>query len=132
MSDTPADNANEEAISDSPTRKRLSRGERYDLILDAKTDRSPFAYARALRPNGTYVTGQSNNGSATHAFSTTGGTITPKLCCSGPGATDFPGSCSVGACSCSATNSKMFSTCDCGSGCFDQDHGCVSYGDSGF
>jgi NADPH:quinone reductase-like Zn-dependent oxidoreductase len=31
-------------------------GERYDLILDAKTDRSPFAYARALRPNGTYVT----------------------------------------------------------------------------
>ena len=31
-------------------------GERYDLILDAKTDRSPFAYVRALNPNGTYVT----------------------------------------------------------------------------
>lgn len=31
-------------------------GERYDLILDVKTDRSPFAYARALRPTGTYVT----------------------------------------------------------------------------
>jgi NADPH:quinone reductase-like Zn-dependent oxidoreductase len=28
----------------------------YDLILDAKTNRSPFAYARALSPNGTYVT----------------------------------------------------------------------------
>lgn len=28
----------------------------YDLILDVKTNRSPFAYARALRPNGTYVT----------------------------------------------------------------------------
>ncbi len=28
----------------------------YDLILDVKTTRSPFAYARALRPNGTYVT----------------------------------------------------------------------------
>lgn len=31
-------------------------GKRYDLILDVKTDRSPFAYARALSPNGTYVT----------------------------------------------------------------------------
>jgi NADPH:quinone reductase-like Zn-dependent oxidoreductase len=31
-------------------------GRRYDLILDAKTDRSPFAYTRALTPNGTYVT----------------------------------------------------------------------------
>jgi NADPH:quinone reductase-like Zn-dependent oxidoreductase len=31
-------------------------GQRYDLILDAKTNRSPFAYTRALRPNGTYVT----------------------------------------------------------------------------
>ncbi len=28
----------------------------YDVILDVKTNRSPFAYARALRPNGTYVT----------------------------------------------------------------------------
>ena len=31
-------------------------GTRYDLILDAKTNRSPFAYARALNPDGTYVT----------------------------------------------------------------------------
>jgi NADPH:quinone reductase-like Zn-dependent oxidoreductase len=31
-------------------------GTRYDLILDVKTNRSPFAYARALNPNGTYVT----------------------------------------------------------------------------
>ncbi len=28
----------------------------YDVILDVKTNRSPFAYARALRPSGTYVT----------------------------------------------------------------------------
>ena len=28
----------------------------YDLILDVKTDRSPFAYARVLKPKGTYVT----------------------------------------------------------------------------
>jgi NADPH:quinone reductase-like Zn-dependent oxidoreductase len=28
----------------------------YDLILDVKTNRSPFAYTRALNPNGTYVT----------------------------------------------------------------------------
>ncbi len=31
-------------------------GEQYDLILDAKTNRAPGAYARALRPGGTYVT----------------------------------------------------------------------------
>ena len=31
-------------------------GRCYDLILDVKTNRSPFAYARALTPNGTYVT----------------------------------------------------------------------------
>ena len=31
-------------------------GKHYDLILDAKTYRSPFAYARSLKPNGKYVT----------------------------------------------------------------------------
>ena len=31
-------------------------GERYDLILDAKTNRSPFRYLEALEPNGAYVT----------------------------------------------------------------------------
>ena len=33
-----------------------STGERYDMILDAKTSRSVFSYARALRPGGIYVT----------------------------------------------------------------------------
>ncbi len=32
------------------------RGKRYDLILDAKTNRSPFAYARSLKPGGKYIT----------------------------------------------------------------------------
>ena len=31
-------------------------GQKYDLILDAKTTHSPFDYARALSPNGIYVT----------------------------------------------------------------------------
>lgn len=31
-------------------------GEKYDLILDAKTTRSPFAYAGSLNPGGKYVT----------------------------------------------------------------------------
>ena len=31
-------------------------GQSYDLILDVKTNRSPFAYARVLKPNGIYVT----------------------------------------------------------------------------
>ncbi len=32
------------------------KGEKYDLILDTKTTRSPFAYLRALKPEGKYVT----------------------------------------------------------------------------
>jgi NADPH:quinone reductase-like Zn-dependent oxidoreductase len=32
------------------------KGERYDLILDTKTNRSVFAYLRALSPRGAYVT----------------------------------------------------------------------------
>ena len=31
-------------------------GRRYDLILDTKTNRSPFAYTRSLVPGGTYAT----------------------------------------------------------------------------
>lgn len=31
-------------------------GETYDLILDVKTNRSVFAYARVLKPRGIYVT----------------------------------------------------------------------------
>ncbi len=31
-------------------------GRSYDLILDVKTDRAPWAYARALSPQGTYAT----------------------------------------------------------------------------
>ena len=30
-------------------------GQRYDLILDTKTNRSPLSYARSLSPNGMYV-----------------------------------------------------------------------------
>ncbi len=31
-------------------------GQQYDLVLDAKTNRSPFRYLRALKPQGKYVT----------------------------------------------------------------------------
>lgn len=38
-------------------RENFTHGkDRYDLILDVKTHQSPFAYARALAPRGTYVT----------------------------------------------------------------------------
>jgi NADPH:quinone reductase-like Zn-dependent oxidoreductase len=37
-------------------------GQRYDLILDAKTTRSPFSYPRALKPRGTYATVGGLNG----------------------------------------------------------------------
>ena len=43
-------------------------GERYDLILDVKTNRSPFAYARALKPGGTYVTVGGNPARLLEAF----------------------------------------------------------------
>ena len=39
------------------TKKDFTKnGQRYDLILDAKTNRSMFHYARSLSPNGVYVT----------------------------------------------------------------------------
>ncbi len=39
------------------TREDFTRtGQCYDIILDPKTNRSPFAYARALSPGGTYAT----------------------------------------------------------------------------
>ncbi|MGH1366882.1 MAG: NAD(P)-dependent alcohol dehydrogenase [Calditrichia bacterium] len=34
----------------------IKNGQRYDLVLDAKTTRSSFAYPRALKPGGRYVT----------------------------------------------------------------------------
>ena len=33
-----------------------TNGQKYDVILDAKTNRSPFAYARSLQPGGVYAT----------------------------------------------------------------------------
>lgn len=33
-----------------------SAGRQYDFILDCKTDKSPFAYLKALRPGGKYIT----------------------------------------------------------------------------
>src|SRR5918994_1797512 len=38
------------------------RGRRYDVILDVKTTRSPFAYVRALNPDGVYSTVGGNIG----------------------------------------------------------------------
>ncbi|WP_425639632.1 NAD(P)-dependent alcohol dehydrogenase [Algoriphagus yeomjeoni] len=38
-------------------------GEQYDLILDCKTNKSPFSYLRALKPTGVYVTIGGNPGS---------------------------------------------------------------------
>jgi NADPH:quinone reductase-like Zn-dependent oxidoreductase len=39
------------------TREDFTRsGRQYDLIVDAKTNRSPFAYLPALKPNGVYAT----------------------------------------------------------------------------
>jgi NADPH:quinone reductase-like Zn-dependent oxidoreductase len=43
-------------------------GQRYDLILDAKTNRSMFDYARALSPNGVYVTVGGSIGRLLQAF----------------------------------------------------------------
>jgi hypothetical protein len=46
-----------------------------------------------------------------------GGTVTNATCCNS--ASDFPNTCAIGACGCSADNSKQVRTCDCGEGkCF--------------
>ena len=62
--------------------------------------------------------------------SSTGGTIAGKSCCLAE--SDFPSSCLVGACSCSAANSKTISICNCKTGtCFDPVLGCRPNGDGG-
>lgn len=43
-------------------------GKQYDLIVDTKTNRSPFAYARALKPNGTYATVGGDNARVLQLF----------------------------------------------------------------
>ena len=43
-------------VIDYLTEDFTASGRCYDLILDVKTTRSPFAYARALNPDGTYAT----------------------------------------------------------------------------
>lgn len=43
-------------VIDYQTEDFTENGRRYDLILDVKTTRSPFAYARALNKKGVYVT----------------------------------------------------------------------------
>ena len=45
-----------DATHDYRTHDFTRADERYDLVLDVRTDRSPRAYARALRPGGRYVT----------------------------------------------------------------------------
>jgi hypothetical protein len=53
----------------------------------------------------------------------TGGVVSSSLCCSAT--SDFPNSCSVGACGCAPANSHTVSTCSCGAGCFLPGYGCV-------
>ena len=49
-----------------------------------------------------------------------GGTVATSSCCLS--ATDFPNTCLIGACGCSAENSKQIKTCDCGPDiCFNGD-----------
>jgi len=51
------------------------------------------------------------------ACTSSGGTVANASCCTS--ASDFPNTCLIGACGCSAENSKEVKTCDCGSGmCF--------------
>ena len=51
------------------TREDFTRtGQCYDIILDPKTNRSPFAYARALRPGGTYATVGGSSGPLLQVF----------------------------------------------------------------
>jgi NADPH:quinone reductase-like Zn-dependent oxidoreductase len=43
-------------VIDYRTEDFTRNGQRYDLIIDVKTDRSPADYERALNPNGVYAT----------------------------------------------------------------------------
>ncbi len=43
-------------VMDYKTVDFTKQGDKYDIILDAKTNRSPFAFTKALKPGGRYVT----------------------------------------------------------------------------
>jgi NADPH:quinone reductase-like Zn-dependent oxidoreductase len=45
-----------DAVIDYTKEDFTKNGQRYDLVLDVKTNRSVFDYTRALNPNGVYVT----------------------------------------------------------------------------
>jgi hypothetical protein len=61
---------------------------------------------------------------------TTGGQISSGLCCAS--VTEFPSSCSDGACGCASTNSHTIPTCTCpGASCFSQTAGCTYSGKPG-
>jgi hypothetical protein len=51
------------------------------------------------------------------ACTTSGGTVTTSLCCLSE--SDFPNTCAIGACGCSAENSHEVKVCDCGDKCWD-------------
>ncbi len=54
----------------------------------------------------------------TRSCISSGGSVMSGMCCKG--ASDFPNSCSIGACSCSPSNSKVVQKCQCPPGsCFD-------------
>jgi hypothetical protein len=55
-----------------------------------------------------------------------GGSIITSLCCAN--ISDFPPTCSIGACSCGPGSTHSINTCECPTGgCFDLTYGCVSF-----
>jgi hypothetical protein len=61
---------------------------------------------------------------------TTGGQISSGLCCAS--VTEFPSSCSDGACGCAPTSSHTIPTCACpAASCFSQTAGCIYAGNPG-
>lgn len=61
---------------------------------------------------------------------TTGGQVGSGLCCTS--VSEFPGTCSVGACGCAPSSSHTIPTCTCpGASCFSQTAGCIFSGGQG-
>ena len=56
------------AVLDYTREDFTASGQRYDLILDTKTNRPPFRYLRVLKPGGAYVTVGGNTGRLLQIF----------------------------------------------------------------
>ena len=96
------------------------------LVVDFSCGGGPGGVgSECCMPGGSHDAGiDSGSQKPAELCTATGGVVKTGQCCAS--ASDFPQTCSVGACSCAPSSSKTISLCDCGTGCFSPTVGCVA------